>query len=212
MAIFRVKADLSGFIGAPGLNSWFFSSGTVSAADISAASVSDATRKMLAFYNAIALNYPQEIVISMEPFATVFDEADGSVKAIVASDAITDYDVRGGGGESFTSRATQMVLNLRTSKAVRRRLLRGRIFIGPLDNGVLTSRGEISPGSGAATVGFYEDFVRDQPGPAHVVWSRPVFAPRVGDDPPAVRTPGTFGLVDAVDYKPLPGSLRSRRD
>jgi hypothetical protein len=168
--------------------------------------------KMLAFYNAIALNYPQEVVVTLEQFATVFDETDGSVKAIVGSTGITDYDVRGGGATSATSRATQLVLNLRTSKAVRRRLLRGRLFLGPLDNGVLTDRGEIQPASGAATVGFYVAEILNKPGPEHVIWSRPTFAPRVEGAPPVVASPGTFGLVDAADYKPLPGVLRSRRD
>lgn len=210
-SIFRIGAALTGFTGGPGVNTWYWSR-AIGLGDLSPTQVSLAADAMRAFYFQTLLNYPNEVTIQVEPFATVLESTDGSVRDLVSAQT-TPASVRGGGAGSTTSRATQMCMNLRTGVPVRRRLLRGRLFLGPLDNGAITDAGGIVPGSASGTVAAYAASIQGLTEVQHIVWSRPVFKPRANEgDPLVVDQPGNFGLVSAVDVKPLPATLRSRRD
>ena len=210
-SIFRITAALTGFTGAPGVNSWYWSR-AVGIGDLSPTTVSLAANAMRQFYKLTELNYPGAVIITVEPFATVVESTDGSVKDLVSAEEAPE-PVNGGGAGSQTSRATQMCLNLRTGLPVRRRLLRGRLFLGPLDNGAINDSGEILPGSADGTVTVYLNTIAALNDVSHMVWSQPVFAKRANaDDPLVVKEPGVAAPVSAVDVKPLPAVLRSRRD
>lgn len=209
-SIFRINAALSGFTGAPGVNSWYWVR-SVGIGDLSPTQVGLAANAMRAFYNALLTQYPQDVKITVEPFATVLESTDGSVRDLVGTSPAPAV-VSGGGAGSQTSRATQMCLNLRTAVPVRRRLLRGRMFLGPLDNGAISDTGAIQAGSATGTISAYGANILNLVEVKHVVWSRPVFQKRTDpDDPLVVKEPGQVGQVESVDVKPLPAVLRSRR-
>lgn len=199
--LYRVECELTGFAGAPGFNTWFFSAVTQDAATADAI-----TTALDTFYTAVRTFLQDDVIVTVPNDLLVIDDSDGQPQAIQGGTA-GPASIAGNGPEDL-AHFTQAKLQLRTGTFVDGRELRGGPFLGPW-GGTISAEGNIGT-TAQTTITSALDTLRAGIGLAGaplVIWRRPKPAT---ETEPAV--PGTNAAVTTVGVWNRPAVQRRRRD
>lgn len=203
----RYRPVISGFVGGPGINTWHAEFGVDPLDDDPqnwASAVAAAYTAMRSFLVSGAIvTFPGEL--------TVHDEATGKLVDVKAFTPPAPVLSSIAGGNSTSSRATQILTQLRTNTIRDGKRLQGNHFIGPVGITCLDADGQITLGARTAIAAAYGGVI-DAPGPQLCVYGPPrAERPAEGDKPALPALPGKKGTVVSVTVSPTPGTLRSRK-
>lgn len=193
MAIHRVTARWTGFIGAPGYTALHFMAGGGLISD--AQSSVDRARNALLNLEAIL---PTDVRIVMEPEVQEIDESTGVITDFINVEPGVSI---GGGAVGIYSAVSGGVVNWRTNDLRFGRRIRGRTFIVPLASNTYDADGTLTASALNALNAFGDDLVGGDLDSEFVVWSRP--------------RDGSGGVAATVVQHSVPDMaavLRSRRD
>lgn len=204
--VYRYKALLSGFSGAPGITLFHARFSAVPILEDYQGFAND----VRACYSTLANYLKAGLTIDIHPDVEVFDDATGTLQTVAA--ITPPARVTGSGGSGRTSHADMICVQLRTDAIVRGRRLRGRHFHGPLDSLDIRADGTMDPVVTAAVTNAYNGLLDVAHGRL-VVWSRPTPV-EDGDDSRVApnNADGSSGFVQNVGVMGVPAVLRSRRD
>lgn len=205
----KIKAVLEGWDGAPGVNSWYFTSVGGLAPD--AAGVEALAALMMSAYDDLKGYIVGGVRINIDPAAAVYEVETGDLVAVHGTG--THTEVVGGATTNFAqlSRATQINVRLQTDAIVGNRILAGRHFIGPCGNNAIGFDGKVKAEVATAVETAYAGML-DIAGPHRlVVWSQPKPARTGSSGKPLPAQVGAFGYVQSADAQAVPGTLRSRK-
>lgn len=202
----RVRTASTGYLGAPGLSTFYFSP---SAETIGVAA--DVSARVRTFWDSIKVYYPTTVTMTVQPQVDVIDPATGFVTNSLIV-AVPVLPVTGTGvASSALPPQVAALMTWKTSVFLEGRRLAGRTFISPLGGQV--SAGQIPPGmqtglqaAGVALLG---------PGAVSdvnlVVWRRPRPARSI-PLPAQVARVGSVGQITVVAVPLKFATLNSRRD
>lgn len=194
MTLHRVKAEWSGFSGAPGYSVFHFNASDEAAGS----SATDAHKAVHDFFTAIQLRLPSIVRINVQRTVERIDEASGELVGF--EDAPSLATISGGMSGGFSS-ATGACITWVTDGVRNGRRIRGRTFIVPLGSGTYDTDGTLNQlaldNLRTAAAALNDSFA------GLVVYSRP-------SGPGA--TDGQFALVQSLRVTDKTAVLRSRRD
>lgn len=193
MAIHRVVARWTGFIGAPGYTNFFFQEA------VPGGDAQDNVDRVRAFFLELNNDFlPSDVTIDIQPDIAVIDEATGALTGYALADVGTPIEGQVPGAYSAPSGG---LISWRTNTIAKGRRLRGRTFIVPLVNTAYDAQGSLS----STAIGSLNDAAEALAGDAFSstfgIWSRPVDG-----------AGGTFGEVTSWSVPDMAAVLRSRRD
>lgn len=202
----RIQAELTGFQGAPGINSWFFA-GTGLVPPDSVANADAAAQALQDFYQLIAQQLQSDVTVRVLPEIALINDEDGQLAGTVSS--TLTLPPTPGLGTTPASHASMLKLRLRTDVVSDGRRIQGGPFIGPIPGSMIAASGSIDTTGGANVVTRLEEMYADYTaaGLVPLIWRRP--RSLGGPLPPRV---GQSALVTGVSYFTRPAVLRSRRD
>lgn len=189
-----MQVVLSGWPGAPGVNTFHFDAPTLPPGEWSA--VADglkAAYQSLASYNMATVSYDGLCTRYNVESGAIEDAFNAGAGWTVASVPGANYNV---------SRATQIKLQFRTATIRKRRFLRGGIYFGPIGENSIDNNGAISVAAQDAVSGAFDGLI-DILGARLSVWGRPTNT---------TSNDGVLGNVVSIGAMPLPAVLRRRRD
>lgn len=193
MAISRVTAVWSGFMGSPGYTNFFFDAfGGGDQVDLEVA-------RVRSFFDAMQLRLPADVSIQVSPEAAILDEVTGELIGY-ANAGTTPSPVNGSAAGAYSAPSGGIV-SWQTDTVAKGRRLRGRTFVVPLSNGAYEDNGTLSLEAIGDLTDGAESIIGDGTGPELVIWSRP-------DGSVA----GSIGAVTGFRVPDLAAVLRSRRD
>lgn len=197
-SIVRFRTRLTGFQGAPGINT--FHALDVGQAAPDQAGIDEFATQLQSMYDDLKAYQVTSQTITMLPEVDVFDIADGTLQERMT--LTTTWSITGSDSISNTSKATHAKFRYRTDAIVNNRVLQGGIFFGPLSDAGMTATGDINT-TFVNLVTSAHDGLLDVLGPLRLaVWAQP--AKDASD--------GQHGYVQSVSVMPVPAVLRSRRD
>lgn len=194
----RVRTILTGWPGAPGLNTFYFDPDVVGPATVA----EEAHVRVREFWEDIASLFPNEFTATVDQ---VVDEVDSTTGDLIGSHAVTTSNVVAGTNTTgdFLPAQTQAVLSMRTGDTINGRRVRGRSYIGPMFVGANGSTGQMMPAALAQLAGAGIALLVPPPsGGFLVVWHRP--SNEFGNDGQACA------VIDTL-VRPIWGHLKSRR-
>lgn len=200
-SIYRSRIALAGWEGAPGVNTVYWTGGFAIPGSPSGSDIADFHQELANAWEVFLGFCVTGWNCTVQADVDQLDVETGLITDVLTSD---DGDINIGpasGNTGTLSRATQLVIALRTNTFRNGRRLQGRWFVGPLAANCFGSDGKIT----SAVRGAAEDILvapTSGIGPRVAVYSRPNGA--LGD--------GAYGDVASVTARPQPGVLRSRRD
>lgn len=213
MSLFRVRVNLTGFSGAPGLSTYYAIATGVADQAQSAENWANRVAQFWASLvgpDSINTMFTDRFTASIEQVVDVIEETTGN---LLAQHAVTTTPTSAtgqtAGGQA--PNATNLLLKLNTDGIVNNRPVRGRIFIGPtkeeadLDGTPTTTLTSKLNSAAAAELIATPDPALNQP--FFAVWSRPF------DGSPTV--PARQGSEHQVTFTTVPdfwAIQRSRRD
>lgn len=194
--VYRYKAALGGWQGAPGVTLWHirFGIGTVTNED-----VQNTGTQIRGFYQSLISYFLNGMTVQIEPDVDIFTDTTGE---ITGTEVISQSVVTNAGSGNQLSRATMAVSRMVTDKYIGGRNLRGRHFLGPLATNALNTSGQLETAFKSAVVAAYDPLLDVASGRV-VIWHRPSSSG---------ASDGDTGFVQNVSMMPAPGVLRSRRD
>lgn len=197
-SIARFVVRLTGFQGAPGINTFYGLD--VGQQAPGQAAIDDFSDQLESMYTDLNAYLPSPMVASMTPDVDVFNVETGALEA--RESISTVWSETGTDVASKTSRATMAKFRYKTDAIVGSRLLQGGIYFGPLtDQGIDVSGNLVA--SFQSAVPTAHAGLLDVAGPMRLgVWAQPS----------ATRQIGAYGYVQSVSVMPTPAVLRSRRD
>jgi hypothetical protein len=197
-AIARIRVNLSGFQGAPGLNTWFgLATGEDEPTGSEVAEFSDQIRAM---YNSLKAYLANGVTAVPVDQVDIFEVSNGNLVGRLSVGPT--WSIASTDASSPVSRATQAKLRLTTNQIVGNRILQGGPFFGPLGDSALGGDGSLATAFRTAVPGAFGGML-DVIGMRSAVWSQPG---------PGNDGVGEFGYVQSVSVGTLPAVLRSRRD
>lgn len=194
--MYRYRAVLSGWDGAPGLTTWYARFAAIPIIS----DVQGFADLIAAAYTSFKSGLVPGLSISIESDVGVVRDTDGElqdVATITPPGAVT-----GSGTDARNSRATMVVAQLHTDLIARGKRVRGRHFHGPMVSLICDPQGNVDSAYRSLVQGAYGG-VTDLTGGRLVVWHRPSSAG---------ASDGDSGFVQSVTVTQKPGVLRSRRD
>lgn len=207
-SIYRVRAPSKGWVGGPGLNTFYFQDVNPDAIPTAPSALLCVNRVRDAFLAGVGL-YPSEWSMNVDPQCDALNTQTGDLvdSFVVAAPA----QINGGQIPGFQVIAAMLCLSLRTGTIVENRRLRGRAFLGPL-----AKRGEGDGSPLAQEISFAQTvgtalLDKGISGPDLVVWHRPRAA-SIPPAPPRAASAGASGVVTTTTVKDQFAILRSRRD
>jgi len=209
MATFlRYRPVLTGFVGAPGINTWHGQGETLIPTSIEAQEWVDQVRA--AYFAAKAYLAPGvSVVFGGE--VTLHDEATGELTGVEGVTAPATVVSTSTAAEGQNPRASQSVVQLGTDVIRNGRRLKGRHFLGPASAFCFGSDGLLTTSARNGIVSAYGG-VHDIAGVNLVVWGPPIYAKDAfGNPTDTLLAPGKKGLVTSVSVSVTPGTLRSRK-
>lgn len=198
MSIGIIQAALTGWNGAPGTNTFVVSRGgpELGWEDL----LAQAASELSTVYEALRVYTPDGWTATFTGVARIYDEVTGDLQAVGAYAVPDPVESPATPEMGKNSRATQAVVQYRTTDINAGRLIRGRSFLGPITPSAFAEDGTIVGGLRTSVEAAYGGLLSGL-GPRLAVWSRP-----------APGRPGAYGDVKDVEVSALPGVLRSRRD
>lgn len=167
--ILRIRTELNGWSGGPGLSTFYFDPGVVT---IDAAMVTGVTGRVRQYFDAWKAYMPTGNTAQVSSVADILDFVNGSlvgqVSAGAAPSVVTGSGL-GGQGPAFCCAVGRLV----TNSFINGKRLRGRTYAGPLSANFTDS---LVP-EGGLTAAVQAGLVlmnTSGGGPALVVWHRPV--------------------------------------
>lgn len=194
----RVRLAITGWNGAPGCNTFYFSPGTTGAWTPSLAD--NVWMEVHSFVTSLKNHWVGGAVLTVESEVPVIDPRTGDItEMLIADDTAGPVIVTGGDGA--LPRSTSACVTLKTGQWVNGRQLQGRHYLGPLQGAVIDNNGHVSNEAVNALEDGYVAMISGL-GPRLSVWSRP----KAGG-----LKPGYYHDVVDVRCNQLPTNLRSRR-
>lgn len=202
MPMYRVRVDLGGFSGAPGLNTWWFKGDGATPADANIVG-----NRLQAFYEGVKPLLVTGMTITIPDEMDIFDEATAVLSGSLSMGG--PFPATSGAGVQTTlSRATQLKTQFLTGRVSDGRRVAGGIYLGPIHSGAILSSGVIDPTDGEEVVDALSIFSDSLTGNVqHAVYRQP----RLASAPGGARAGAGFYVI-GYGYKPLPAVIRSRRD
>ena len=202
---FRYRPVLSGFIGAPGINTWH-GQGGLQGGGINESDAENFQLAIRAVYNAMLLYIAPGVTISFPGEMTLHDVETGQLVNVIPLDPLPDLVASDVVASAQESRATQLVVHHATDDVRRGRRLAGRHFIGPASGYALDGAGQVKADARNAIQAAYGGIV-DVEGSNLCVYGAPIT-----NEFGTVVAAGQLAVVKAVTVRSKPGVLRSRRD
>lgn len=206
MRLYRVRAASSGWLGGPGLNTFYFVAGLVNPDGAASDALLCANRVRTAFFDGL-IAFPSVWTMTVSPTVDVIDAPTG---ALVNSFSVAPpATLVGTGLNSFHATALCMLLQLRTTSVIDGSRVMGRAFIGPHSAG---NDPDGTPQAGLLTAARAIGTALMDPGggPNLAVWHRPR---KAAAGPPIVTArAGAHALVTSTTVPDKWAVLRSRRD
>lgn len=205
--IHRVRCVSTGWLGGPGLNTFYFREGGGTVADAAVAQLG--VDRVRAVFAALAGNHPNVHQFRVSPEVDAINDVTGT---LVQSFGVTaPAVVNGAGGGSYGPIPAMFVLSLKTAGVVAGRRVAGRAFFGPnvIYNDTDGSPAAASLSAVTAAAGALLD--KGISGPDVVVWSRPQEA-SVAPAPVRAARAGSSHIVTSFIVRDKFAVLRSRRD
>ena len=197
-SIIRFRTRLTGFQGAPGINT--FHALDVGQSQPDQSGIDEFSTQLQSMYDDLKSYQVTSQTITMLPEVDVFDIATGTLETRMT--LTSTWSLTGSDTISNTSRATHAKFRYRTDAIVNNRILQGGIYFGPMSDAGITSTGDVNT-TFVNLVTTAHDGLLDVTGPLRLaVWAQPV---KGGSD-------GAHGYVQSVSCMPVPAVLRSRRD
>lgn len=193
----RYRVAWTGFIGGPGVSTFYAASG------------SDLMSPLQAFFTSIAIGLPTGVTIQVSGTQDLLEDTTGAATGV---DSIANPpEIHGADPASYPA-PTGAVVDWLTSTYSDRRRLRGRTFLVPLGGGSYQADGSINSTNltniRAAAVTFLASA-----SPGLLVWRRPRAAvPADGSRPAVTFRAGSSAVVTSVGVADKAAVLRSRRD
>jgi len=195
--MYRYRAVLSGWDGAPGLTTFY---ARFPAVPVNA-DIQGFADLIASLYTSIRGGLIPGLSVSIESDVGIVRDTDGQLQemaSITPPAAVTGQP----SGDSRTSRAVMVVAQLHTDLIANGKRVRGRHFHGPTVALICDPQGNVDSAFRATVVSAYNGIL-DVSGGRLVVWHRPS-GPGAND--------GDSGFVQSVTVTQKPGVLTSRRD
>lgn len=205
-SMYRVRAATTGWLGAPGLNTFYFECGDTSGSDEDATLC--AVRVRDAFLPTV-LNFPTTWTCNVSAVVDILTDTTGELTN--SRVVTTPAPVVGTGAGVFGPSPVTALLRLRTNTFSDGRRIQGRAFLGPI---VANSDADGSPVSSVlarfVTMGEELLDIGIGEGPSLVVWRRPRL---FSEGPPEIEARvGSSARVITTSVPDKFAVLRSRRD
>jgi len=199
--IYRSRIALTGWPGAPGVNTIYWTKGTLST--VGPTEVANWHQDLADAWEIFGGYCVDNWTLTVQAQVDVLDVESGELVDIVISDAAEPTWSQTTAVDSALSRASQLVVALYTDQFFAGRRLAGRTFLGPINTEAFTEDGEINS-TCISAVSDAANAINSGTGPRWAIYSRP----KTG----AGAHVGRYGdIVNAV-CRPFPAVLRSRRD
>lgn len=134
----RIRASITGYgSGSPGVITLYTESSTLE---------NDTTAQLCADRLRDALTAGHDLFVTSTSFTsdTFVDDLDPATGAITGSHSITPWSVNGNQSNGYCPTAAMICVVWNTGAIINRRRVRGRTFLGPLDNSCLQNDGTLS--------------------------------------------------------------------
>ena len=202
MTVGIVRTQWAGTSGGPGLTQLAIAEDT--GGFWTSTQAQNAVNAVRAFWNSIAANLPDEVVLTVSPVVDLYRETDN---VLIASEvAPTAPASVAGTSTAIFSMASGMKVNLNTTVIRNGRRVRGSMYIVPAASSVYTTGGAVASTVRTAvnTAGATLDTTLNSSGLKLVVWSR-------GKKVPTVKT-GAISDVISLEVNEKVAIMRGRRD
>lgn len=206
--IYRSRVALTGWEGAPGVTTYYWTPGEVTIGDPTPEQVQDFHDLLGVAWTDFTIAVVAGVTAKVERTVDVIDVASGEIVNQIYADGTEPVAVGTDPGVSV-SRATMICLSLITDTYIRGRRIRGRHFIGPVGSRGIASDGSTNAERGQIFADAYTAMIHGS-APNLAVYSRPYVNKGSGDPKPSHD--GAYGDVQAVSFMNRPATLRSRRD
>lgn len=202
----RVRAQLTSFVGGPGLNTFYFD-------ELMAPTQTDANECAQAvsnFYTAIASELAQGMIVNVEPTVDNIEQQTGdllgSFGAVFTPQSITST------GLSQAPAPVMSLIQWSTAGIVAGRRVKGRTFVGPVETTAHQTDGTPAEAHRTAVVGAANTLLTTLTGGHKLcIWARPFAGDPLATPPKPARV-GTTHFVTASAVPNKWAVLRSRRD
>lgn len=196
----RVKVEVAGWVGGPGVNVLHFSAG-LTQPGWDDAQVNGLLDDVYATYLAMTQIFSPGITVTVNPEVSLFNDTSGEIQNVVVGTTTPSTFVTTG-GNAQTVPSTMLLARFGTDRFMGGRRLQGRSFIGPCTSTAFDSSGTIVTPVRNTLEAAYDGLVSGL-GARLAVWHRPSAAG---------MTDGAYGDVVNVQAWGKPAVLRSRRD
>lgn len=198
----RYRPVLSGFSGAPGINTFH---GMTDVFPINITQAQQFADEIKAVYLAMQSIFASGVTITFPGELTIHDELTGELMEVVAVTPPATVTSSGSLSDSNMPRSVQAVARLNTNVIRDGRRLVGRHFIGPINQTAVHTDGTIVSASRTLIANSYGGIL-DVVGP-----NLAVYGPTKRDEAGNPTSAGKLGKVTGVSVLTIPGTLRSRK-
>lgn len=204
--IYRFQVDLTGFTGAPGVNTWFIGVDPAGG-ELTEATANGAAALFRQFYLDARGVLQTDVTANINPEVTGIDDVTGETVSVQTITTVPNSVTGQGAGSG--SHATMLKLRLLTGVFEDGRQIRGGPYLGPISSSAITGGGAIdaTDRSEVVAAGVVLAQVLEAQGTRLRVWRRPREA--AGGLP---ARDGRSEVVTAFSCGTVPAVLRSRRD
>lgn len=166
MSIMRVRFQINGTTGLPGLHTTYWTGASTNPV---AADGLDVTARVRAFWNACITLLPNTVSVSSNVPIDVLDQITGDLTGQLPGGTVA---IVNGTGTGELPRATMMLLRYGTNAVINRRRLQGRSFIGPCAQ-LTNTNGSVTPSSNTTLLTATAQLTTGPTASSLVVWHRP---------------------------------------
>jgi len=206
--IYRFRVELTGWVGAPGVNT-FWALG-IEEQQVNSTALQAFGNGLKAVYNSIKTTFALNISARWDGTADALNIADAALVDRVGG--LTQWTEQAPVSSGNMSRATQIKMQFKTDRIRNRRFLSGGVFHGPLTTTALAGDGQVAATARTLYTNAYDGLL-DVLGMRLAVYGQPTRpeTPPGGPVPPN-NADGVAGYVQTVGVMSAPAVLRRRRD
>lgn len=194
--VYKVQAVLTGFVGSPGVNTFYCTPGAGFGSEQDA--LDDFASDLYDMYFGLRTQLQMSVIVSIDQEVSKFDAVTG---ALLGRPGITEPKVITGNDGAKSPRQTMAKFRYNTNTIAKNRVIQGGIYFGPLGSDAYDLDGDLSAGFAAGIKAYHAPLIASGAGLRLIVWHQPK------DGANGVAAP-----VTSVSVKPVTAVLRSRRD